>query len=173
MKISNLKIYKKITKGKVKLCALSVAGMIAILSLTGCSNKNDNINTSTHQIVTMNFEPGKHILSIPIENPTKEIKQYTFHEGYKCVGIDTSAYGRYSSHFSGACLLFVNEYPVTCNTIMNNKGEMSFNDFGKPTGFEKIESEETEDYKIFMEGEHIISIPIANPTKNQMIYPSF
>lgn len=156
MKIKNLKIFKGV---KSKLCALSLA---STMLATGCG-----LSTSTDYQFdssdTKVFGVGEHIISVEIDNPTKENMQYDYHEGYKVVGISTTSYGQYGNYFGHACLLFQNEYPVKCiPTRKNENGELVYGDFGSPINFVQSELKESTSSKEFEVGEHIISIPFED-----------
>lgn len=169
-KIKEFKIFKG-KKINAKLCAISLSGIIAMTSLTGCSSKNTENNEQMSNIEMKTIlNPGEHIISIPIENPTKEIKIHDYYEGYKCVGMGTSAYGGISGYHGGSCLLYVNEYAVECTASIVD-GKFIYNNFGSPIDFEKNESVPFSDgFQIYEEGEHIISIPIDDPTDANVQY---
>lgn len=156
MKIRNLKIFKG---ARTKLCALSLA---TTMLATGCGSSTST-DYQFDSSETKVFDVGEHIISIEIDNPTKENMQYDYHEGYKVVGISTTAYGQYGNYFGHACLLFQNEYPVECiPTRKNETGELIYGDFGSPIDFVHSESKENSSSKEFAPGEHIISIPFED-----------
>ena len=119
MKIKNIKV----TENLKRLVCVPLVGLIMATSLTGCDDE-----PKIEEIVSYEnyddklFDAGEHIISIPIDDPTQENMQYDYHEGYKPIGIATSAYGRYGYNYGNGKLLFVNEYPVKCNPTYK-KGE--------------------------------------------------
>ena len=174
--IKNFRLYNKPKKG-AKLCAVALAGTLILGSLAACSNTDNSQifgqlpNTQTESVeqtptLSKTFEPGEHIISIPIADPTKEVTQHTHHIGYKCIGMGTSTYGRLRC-FGGACLLYTNEVEVECVST-NNK---TFTEFGTPLNYEKDTTVILEDgTKTFGIGEHIISVPISDPTDRNIQY---
>lgn len=175
--IKNFKLYNK-PNTKSRLCALSLTGLIITGCLTSCSSANNPSNTIYGQLPNSNsevisssiskiFEPGEHIISTPIGDPTSQVKQYVYHPGYKCLGMGTTAYGEIVASFGGAILLYVNEYPVECYS----ENGATFTDFGTPINYEKTTIVETGDgTKTFGIGEHIISVPISDPTNANVQY---
>lgn len=172
--INNLKLYNK-PKAKVRFCAMSLASILVIGSLTACGNKENIPNviygqdSNIESIVSKTFEAGEHIISVPIGDPTKDVIQHNFYPGYKCMGMATSAYGDFNT-FAGACLLYVNDTEVICSSE-NGK---TFTDFGTPVNYEKFENTIAQDgERTFGVGEHIISIPIPDPTDDVVQYVSY
>lgn len=176
--IKNFRLYNK-PNSKTKLCAISLATLLIAGCLTGCSAKENKPNeiygqipTSDNQavestIIKKTFEPGEHTISIPINNPTQEIKQFNYYPGYKCIGMSVAYGGGYSKIFDGACLLYINEYPVEC---ISENGT-TFTSFGTPLNYEnKTNITDVNGVKTFNEGEHIISIPIADPMNTNIQY---
>ena len=172
MKISNLNVYKRVSNYKLKISALSLAGLLAIFGLTGCVPAKENGQEVYQQTVSKTYLKGEHIIILPIDQPTKKIIQYTYHPGYKCVGISTGSFGQSFRSFGDAYLLYVNECDVKCSTIVGKDGTMSFSDFGIPIDFEYEEKEDVEE-KTFEIGEHILSMPIDNPKDHVGDYPFF
>lgn len=159
----------------MRLKAMLLAGFFAVTStgFTGCgSNKYDGnelvISQSVQNLEKKIFDVGEHIISVPIKNPTSEIKQYNYHEGYKVVGIATA---NYAYNFGGACLIYENEYPVECySSITDKSGNHIYETFGNPIDFYVDKTNKTSYTKDFNIGEHIISIPIKNPTSKAKQY---
>lgn len=171
--IKNLKIYNK-PKNKMKLCALSLASVLLVGGLSGCGNDNiPNVvygeDFKIESVVSQTFEPGEHIISIPINDPTDNVMQHTFYPGYKCVGMGTSSYGDFE-FFAGACLLYVNDTEVVCNSLDGK----TFTSFGTPVNYEKYENTIAKNgERTFGIEEHIISIPIPDPTDDIVQYQAF
>jgi len=147
-------------KDYLRLKAMLVAGALAVsgATLTGCGEKYDGnervFQESTQEYGADLLDVGKHIISVPIKDPVYNIMQYNYHPGYKVVGITSSSL-LYT--FNGACLVYVNEYPVECNcTDVDKNGNRIYGKFGKPIGYERKETDKNE----FNPGEHIISVPI-------------
>lgn len=172
--IKNFRLYNKPKKG-AKLCSVVLAGTFILGSLAGCSN-NDNSKIfgqlpdsqieDVQATLTKTFAPGEHIISVPISDPTKEVVQYAYHMGYKCLGMGTSTYGRLRC-FGGACLLYVNEVEVECES----KNGKTFTEFGTPLSFEKEATIMLEDgTKTFDVGQHILSVPLDDPTDRNVQY---
>lgn len=170
MKINKLKIFKE--KGKMKLCVIPLAGLMAVSGLTACSYEENNTTSYTQEenAQTKEFDIGEHILSVPIDDPRKEVKQYEYHPGYKPIGITADSYGPYGASYGGACILYINETEVECRSIKIKDGEYVYDTFGFPTDYEKPQASETLITKEFDTGEHIISVPINDPTKTQVQY---
>lgn len=85
------------------------------------------------------FNVGEHILAITIsKDPTQDIFQYQYHEGYEIVDISTTAYGKYGYSFGRAYILYTNTVPVKCaGTNTNEKGEQEYLSFGIPVEIDK------------------------------------
>lgn len=163
----------------IKLKAILLAGTIALTSagLSGCSTK-DNDRGELITIETYNnysgdrkklFGVGEHIISVRVKgNPINSVRQYEYHDGYKVVGMSTSALG---FSYSGTCLIYENEYPVECSSNKKDANDnYVYSDFGQPIDFSRNETEQRESIKEFNAGEHIISVPINDPTKGAMQY---
>ncbi len=167
MKIKNIKV----TENLKKLVCVPLVGLIMATSLTGCDDE-----PKIEEIVSYEdyddkiFDAGEHIISIPIDDPTQENMQYDYHEGYKPIGISTSAYGRYTYNYGKGKLLFVNEYPVKC-TPTYKKGEgLLYTDFGKPVEYERETTQSGDNWQEFAPGEHIISIPLKTDSDDNTLY---
>lgn len=116
------------------------------------------------------FEPGEHIISVIIENPLEEAKQYEYHPGYKPLGIATAAYGKSTHHDAGSCMLYINDTEVIAKADGKVDGELHFGEFGTPIEMEDkniVEDVYTVD---FPAGTHIISVPINDPTEYNTQY---
>ena len=82
----------------------------------------DYIKTElTERDDVIEFAPGEHIFSIPIDDPTDFNFQYDFHEGYEPIGITTASYGQSMDFTAGSCILYVNTETVECEVKENNK----------------------------------------------------
>ncbi len=75
------------------------------------------------------FNPGEHIISIPVGSPYSDITQYEYHEGYEVVGMTSSSLA-YS--FYGAAVLYVNTVPVKCSLTKVEDGKDKYLSFGIP-----------------------------------------
>ena len=106
------------------------------------------------------FDEGEHIIAIAIENPTKEVKEYIVPEGYKALGISTSAYGKAGYMHGDSYILYENTTPVMAQaTYKKEDGEFLYENFGTPITYETTERKETEDTITYKAGEHLVSIP--------------
>ena len=162
-----------VSKKKIKAALLAA---FLMLTLTACSKKNyteeDRIRIeSSDDYLRHEIGIGEHIISIPLgENPLKEVMQIDYHPGYKIVGI-----GAVSDKisFDGACLLFVNRYPVICHgSGLDNDGNIIYSNFGEAIGYVKPEEVKSKFLKKFYEGEHILCVPIVeDPIKENKQYP--
>ena len=112
------------------------------------------------------FDAGEHIISIEIDDPTIEKKQYEYHEGYKVVGISTDAHGEYSYNYGQAHLVYSNEYPVKCHPTHIKGEELLYTDFGEPTNYEREKTTSGTGWREFNPGEHIISVPLEEQETN-------
>lgn len=126
--IKNLKLFKK-PNTKLKLCTLSIIGVLAISTMSGCGekyysdidNNHENISTEYYSDQTFGeetkkeFGVGEHIISVPIQNDVREKNtQYNYFEGYEVIGVDVETYGKYTDKFAGGCILYMNINPVKC-----------------------------------------------------------
>lgn len=88
----------------------------------------DYIKTElTERDDVIEFAPGEHIFSIPIDDPTDFNFQYDFHEGYEPIGITTASYGQSMDFTAGSCILYVNTETVECEKQEDN----NYIEFGK------------------------------------------
>ena len=110
MKINKLKV----TENLKRIICVPFVGLIMATSFSGCSEKPQIVTIEDGEYDDKVFDEGEHIISIEINDPTKENIQYEYHEGYRPVGISTEAYGHYGYDFGKAHILYVNEYPVKC-----------------------------------------------------------
>ena len=68
---------------------------------------------------------GEHIISIPWESDnTKSAMEYPYHEGYKIVGVSSTAYGRFADINGGGAILYVNTVPV--QNVFDENGNPTF-----------------------------------------------
>lgn len=116
------------------------------------------------------FESGEHIISVIIDSPIDEAKQYEYHPGYKPLGIASSTYGKGSEQDAGSCMLYINDREVIAKADGKVGDELHFGEFGTPIDFEdKIYTEGIETFD-FPAGTHILSIPISDPTDYNVQY---
>jgi hypothetical protein len=173
--IKNFKIFKN-PSVKTKLCAISLAGLLAIVSLTGCSSNDYRDPNAALYEQRQVYKAGQHIISIPIDDPIQNNVQYPYHPGYKPVGLATTAYGRYSYSFGGACIMYMNTEEVKCiSTGLNDNNFPIYGGFGVPTVEEpKKDNSATSEIKDFDIGEHILSIPFdIDSTDSNIQYPYY
>lgn len=170
MKIKNIKV----TENFKKIVCVPLVGLIMATSLAGCDNE-----PKIEEIVSYEnyddklFDAGEHIISIPIDDPTQENMQYDSHEGYKPIGISTSAYGRYAYNYGKGKILYVNEYPVKCNPTYKKGEELLYTDFGIPVEYEKEKTSSGDNWQEFAPGEHIISIPLKKGSDDNIQYEHY
>lgn len=176
MNIKNFNMFEN-PIAKTRLCAISLAGILVMTSFSGCgkntntSKRNDSLTEIEYEHLEetkKTFDIGEHIISVPVNDPTLDIQQYEYHDGYKCVGLSSCANGS-GYIFGGAHALYVNEYPVECYGTVNDKGLLLYDNFGTPLNFVKEENISNDTSKVFNTGEHIISVPIDNFTKNSSL----
>lgn len=124
-------------------------------------NTNEIIPTTMEQTCT--FLPGEHIIAMPIEDPTKEVKTYEGHAGYKPVGISTSAYGKYGYTYGEGYILYENIVDVNAYaTGMDEEGNYVYSTFGTPVEVQYNVSGQYDAY------EHIVSVPYSGFIKNDI-----
>ena len=113
------------------------------------------------------FEEGEHIIAIPIEDPSEEIKEYEGHVGYEPIGISTTGYGKACYHYGTGYILYENTEEVIAHpTDKDEKGNCIYEEFGYPTNPEKEETTETLYTIEYLPGEHIISVPFKGDTQD-------
>lgn len=116
------------------------------------------------------FEPGEHVISVLIDSPLDEAKQYEYHPGYKPLGISTSTYGKSEDYDAGSCMLYVNDLEVVAKADGEIDGQLHFGNFGIPIEYEEIE-QSNDTYAVdFAKGTHILSVPINDPTEYNVQY---
>lgn len=79
------------------------------------------------------YQPGEHILSVPIASPLKYDFNYESHDGYEPVGIASASHGDDHDISSGAAILYVNVEPVVCE----KSNDKDYIDFGTPKEIQK------------------------------------
>lgn len=94
-------------------------------------NYEKNISEETEIV---EFAPGEHILSVPIDSAIKYDINYEYHEGYEPVGIAESSYGDSYNTSAEAVVLYVNVDEVECKRTEDN----DYTEFGKVKEKEKI-----------------------------------
>lgn len=156
MKINKLKV----TENLKRIICVPFVGLIMATSFSGCSEKQQIVTIEDGEYDDKIFDEGEHIISIEINDPTKENIQYEYHEGYRPIGISTEAYGHYGYDFGKAHILYVNEYPVKCKATYQKDSELFYTDFGEPLQYEREKTETGSKWEEFNAGEHIISIPL-------------
>ena len=99
------------------------------------------------------FEPGEHIVSVPVEDITKQTIVYEGHAGYRPVGININSLSADSADSGN--MLFVNTIEVQAtSTGIDEHGNKIYEDFGTPINY-TYDSNENE-YDV---GQHIITVP--------------
>ena len=144
---------------------LSVAGGLQLYYREQAKEKaNPSYGFNEEDSETKIFEPGEHIISVLIDSPLEEAQQYEYHEGYKPIGIASSTYGKGSSHDAGSCLLYVNESEIEAQSTGIKDGNPYFGEFGTPTYYVQEDLIESDTTIEFAPGQHILSIPVSDPT---------
>lgn len=170
MKIKNIKV----TENLKRMVCVPLVGLVMATSVVGCDGE-----PKIEEIVSYEnyddklFAAGEHIISIPIDDPRKENKQYDYHEGYKPIGISTSGYGEFSYQYGKGKILFMNEYPVKCNPTYKKGEELLYTDFGMPVEYEKEKTSSGDNWQEFAPGEHIISIPLKEDSDDNIQYEHY
>ena len=144
--------------------ALAIGGSVYLIDK---QSKEEMANAPTpisyEQVYT--FSPGEHIVAIPIEDPTKEVKTYEGHAGYKPVGISTSAYGQNSNRYDRGYIIYENTVDVNAQaTAVDKEGHYIYTTFGTPVEVQyntKVQNE----YDAY---EHIVSVPYSGFKKNDI-----
>jgi hypothetical protein len=99
------------------------------------------------------FEPGEHVVRVPVDDITKEITVYEGHDGYKPMGINI--YSLSEENSDSGTMIFVNTTEVKVeSTGTDEYGNKIYEDFGIPVNY-NVEFDENE-YDI---GQHIITVP--------------
>lgn len=124
---------------------------------------NEPTPVTIEQICT--FSPGEHIVTMPIEDPTKEVKTYEGHAGYKPVGISTSAYGQNSNWYDQVYIIYENTVDVNVHASgVDKEGNYVYANFGAPVEVTSTTKGQNE-YDAY---EHIVSVPYSNFNKNDI-----
>lgn len=156
-----------------------VGGALSITAITGvgiaaCISDKQKEENQTKMIQELDgptkiFEPGEHIISVPIDSPLEKPQQYIYHAGYKPIGITATMYGKANAHDGGSSILYVNETEVEAkpNNIIDE--EYQYTMFGEPTKYEEIHYVEGINTFDFPAGTHILSIPVDDPTDNKNV----
>lgn len=166
MKIKNIKV----TENLKKLVCVPLVGLIMATSLSSCTEEVKTEEIVSEDYPDKEFGIGEHIISIPIDDPTKGNMQYNYHEGYKAIGVSTSAYGRYGYNYGKGKILYVNEYPVKCYPTYKKGEELIYTDFGTPIEYEREITQSGGNWQEFNAGEHIISIPLKKDSEDNELY---
>lgn len=156
MKINKLKV----TENLKRIICIPVVGIIMATSFSGCSEKPQIVTVEDGEYDDKIFNEGEHIISVEIDDPTKERLQYEYHEGYRPVGISTEAHGQYGYNFGKAHMLYVNEYLVKCRPTYKQDSELMYTDFGAPLEYEREKTAADTTWEEFNVREHIISVPL-------------
>lgn len=113
--------------------------MVILLIASNKKNKEEKvektIEQSVVQTIEQTFDEGEHIISVPIDNPKKEIQTYEYHDGYKVIDIENNY------------ILYVNDEPVKCIGYIDNNEEVHFIEFGEPVENENTKTE-SKTYKL-------------------------
>lgn len=145
-----------------KKIALALAAAMAITPLTGCDSDTSVIPIEQQvqsEDLYETFLPGEHIVSVKIHEDLRDkITQHEYHEGYKPVGIASFTYGRLGPNYSGSIITYVNTDIVKCKASEVKNGKVEYGNFG--TVIEQKEQTKTDNKKILMPYEHIITVPI-------------
>lgn len=145
-----------------------IAGLVVTGTMLGIgiynARKEDKIielqRNKIEQADDKYFDEGEHIIAVAIDDPTTEVKEYIVPEGYKALGISTSAYGKVSYTHDSSYILYENITPVMVRpTYIIEDGEFLYENFGTPVTYEITERTETEDTITYKAGEHLVSIP--------------
>lgn len=147
---------------KKQKLALALAAVLSIAPLTGCDSDKPVIPIE-EQIQTEDlyetFLPGEHVVSVKIKDDLRDkVTQHEYHEGYKPVSIASFTYGRLGPSYSGSIITYVNTDIVKCKATEIKDGKVEYGKFG--TVIEKKESTISNNKKILMPYEHIITVPI-------------
>ena len=155
----------RIYDGVRKCVSIAALGFSLALVCPSCSVEQVSQRNEIEIEENHSFEKGEHIVIVPIDDPTKEIKQYEYHEGYTPVGITASAYGEGYGSIGECFLIYKSEYPVQVYSTDDDV----YKTFGKPIGYTGEEAKEMSDTKIFYKGQHILSIPLDKFNENTKI----
>lgn len=130
-----------------KIMTISISAAIII---GGLASKKDSTKEDTENGI---FEPGEHVVSIPIDDITKEITVYEGHAGYMPIGINVNSLSE-ANEDSGN-MIFVNTIEVKATSTGNDEyGNKIYEDFGTPIDYTVSLSEN--EYEV---GQHIITVP--------------
>ncbi len=159
----------------IRLKALLLAGALTLTgsTLTGCSEQLDADENPTNvvQETTTHFNPGEHIISVPIKKDIRYSNfQFDYYLGYEPIGISLTAFGKLSNGYGGGAIIYSNVDEVECSSLIKDKeGNPIYLDFGTPMCEGKDNSNSEDKIKLFGIGEHIISVPIKidNRANNQ------
>ena len=134
-----------ITKKGKKIISLLTVGLVLCTAPTGCAQEQpqEQVTSVDNDKV---FNEKEHVVIEKIQDPTKKTQQYTYHEGYKPIGISTATYeNAFTIHEVNSYIVYENIVPV----------KASSKEFGTP--IEEIEKTQEENkYNAY---EHIVSIP--------------
>ncbi len=96
-----------------------------------CNSVEKNENVDADYVL---YEPGQHILAVPISNPFESYPQVEYIDGYDV--IDVVAY-YHKLAYGGGYIIYVNSDKVKCE-VSNDKGECLT--FGTPIEKEKVKT---------------------------------
>ena len=131
----------------VSLIAIGTVGVIASNSSKTKRIFNDDYNDDKV------FSAGEHQITIQIEDPTSEVKEYEGHIGYEPVSIQYIKDEESNKYYGD--LIFVNTTDVNVkSTGVDSNGNKLYEDFGTPINYEYVLNDNG-----YYEGEHIITIP--------------
>lgn len=147
---------------KQQKLALALAAVLSITPLTGCDSDKTVIPIEEQiesEDLYETFLPGEHIVSIKIEEDLRDkITQHEYHEGYKPIGMASFTYGRLGPSYNGTIITYINTDIVKCKATEIKDGKVEYGNFG--TVIEKRETKKSDNKKVLMPYEHIITVPI-------------
>lgn len=151
---------------KLKILSYALSSVLSVTCLSGCSIET-SYNSARFQeesgvVMTEQFEPGKHVISVPMPDTIDEgIIQLENYPGYEIIGMSCGSYGKSVGHYAGGAVLYVNTVPVICETsLYDENGNLAYLDFGTPLDYNDTITEDDCDIHDFDIGEHVISVPI-------------
>ena len=144
-------------KAMTKLIVGLVLGGVACL-ISQCSSKEYPQEQATPTDADKLFNEKEHIIAEEIVDPTEEIQQYPYHQGYKPVGVTTTKYvNSFKTEEEHSYIIYENIVPIKVAPTSEYDQYVEYKNFGYPV--EKLEIEKEDD--IYNPYEHIISIPYS------------
>ena len=114
---------------------IAVFCVLQNIAVRGYFNYKEKQEFKSYESAVETFDIGEHIISVPIDNPKKEIQTYEYHDGYKVIDIENNY------------ILYVNDEPVKCIGYIDNNEEVHFIEFGEPVENENTKTE-SKTYKL-------------------------